>query len=143
PMRADTDTLVVVGKDRRPERVAVVHATDPALAALLQDTACDLRDSTATATLLVLRSGTPQLREACDPSRFDSFLARTDLTDAQRARLHELQPRSYLAVPLLARGRCLGVLTLLYTAVSNRHYDGGDLARMQHLATRIGAFLEI
>jgi len=92
PAMADLATLDVLGEDGTPERLAVVHATDPALAALLHETACDLRDGTTATTLLVLRSGTLQLREACDPIRFELFHDGTNLTDARRARLHSLRP---------------------------------------------------
>src|SRR5438128_3703878 len=79
PAMAGLATLDVLGEDGTPERVAVVHATDPALAALLHETACDLQDGTTATTLLVLRSGTPQLREACDPIRFELFHDGTNL----------------------------------------------------------------
>ncbi|HXU81692.1 MAG TPA: ATP-binding protein [Polyangia bacterium] len=57
--------------------------------------------------------------------------------DEQRAYLAELGVRSYLAVPLRARGAVLGALTLA-SARAGRGYDATDLAFAEELARRIG-----
>jgi PAS domain S-box-containing protein len=49
--------------------------------------------------------------------------------------LARLAPKSYMLVPLLARGRSLGSLTLLSTR-EGRHYTDADLAFTQTLAAR-------
>src|SRR5204862_465759 len=48
---------------------------------------------------------------------------------------HRLEPRSWLAVPLTARGRTLGCLGLVY-ADSGRRYDADDLAFAAEVARR-------
>src|SRR4051812_44603865 len=69
----------------------------------------------------------------------------TDIRGASRARLEilpeetdlyeRLGPKSYLIVPLAARGRTLGALTLLSTQ-PGRHYSEADLPIAMHLARR-------
>src|SRR4051812_6773318 len=55
---------------------------------------------------------------------------------AEEAELYErLGPKSYLIVPLAARGRTLGALTLLSTR-PGRHYTEADLPIAMHLARR-------
>jgi serine phosphatase RsbU (regulator of sigma subunit)/PAS domain-containing protein len=58
-----------------------------------------------------------------------------DLGAQQMPLLARLAPRSYMLVPLLARGRSLGSLTLLSTR-EGRHYTDADLAFTQTLAAR-------
>jgi len=48
-----------------------------------------------------------------------------------------LSPRSYIIVPLVARGRTIGALTFLSTA-EGRHYGPADLDFAHHLARRFG-----
>ncbi len=61
--------------------------------------------------------------------------AATDLDAEQRRVLERLAPRSYMLVPMLARGRSIGSLTLLSTR-DGRHYTEEDLAFAQTLAAR-------
>lgn len=56
-------------------------------------------------------------------------------TDDDRTVMRELDVRSYLCVPLTARGRTLGALTCIL-AESGRHYTAADLALAAELATR-------
>ncbi|MBV9894983.1 MAG: PAS domain S-box protein [Chloroflexi bacterium] len=58
--------------------------------------------------------------------------------DAEHLRmLRELDSRSVMIVPLVARGRMLGAVSLISTA-SNRVYDESDLAIAEELARRCG-----
>jgi PAS domain S-box-containing protein len=55
---------------------------------------------------------------------------------ADQAEVYDrLSPKSYLIVPLVARGRTLGAMTLLSTR-PGRHYNESDLAFARHLARR-------
>jgi PAS domain S-box-containing protein len=58
-----------------------------------------------------------------------------ELDDGQRALVSRLAPKSYMVVPLFARGRSIGSLTLLSTRLG-RHYNDADLAFAQTLAGR-------
>jgi len=85
----------------------------------------------------VLRTGEPQLiadvaedvlrAVACDPEHL--------------RRLRSFGIRSYLCVPLWARGTVLGTLSLASTQ-SGRTYDGEDLALAQELGRRVSAALD-
>jgi PAS domain-containing protein len=143
PRAADLAVIDVLTDDGVPQRVTVECAANPALATVLHQSPADLRDGTYATTLMVLRSGTPCLRERCDPAEFELFLASARLTHGEQELLRTLQPRSYLAVPLISRGRCLGVISLLYTVLSGRRYAGTDQAWAQQLAGRLAATLEI
>jgi serine phosphatase RsbU (regulator of sigma subunit)/PAS domain-containing protein len=57
------------------------------------------------------------------------------MTEHQRALVERLAPKSYLIVPLAARGRTLGSMTLLSTR-AGRHYTASDLAFAEALAQR-------
>jgi PAS domain S-box-containing protein len=57
------------------------------------------------------------------------------IDDQQRELIERLAPKSYLIVPLAARGRALGSMTLLSTR-AGRHYTESDLAFASALAGR-------
>ncbi|NOJ80995.1 DUF4118 domain-containing protein [Myxococcus xanthus] len=62
--------------------------------------------------------------------------------DAEHARVLEaMGPVSYIAVPLIARGQVLGVLSFIH-AYSGRHYSTSDLAFAKELAHRAALSLE-
>jgi signal transduction histidine kinase/DNA-binding response OmpR family regulator len=62
--------------------------------------------------------------------------------DAEHLRLLvELAPRSHLCLPLTARGRILGALTLVY-ADSGRHHSTDDVALAEELARRVGLAMD-
>ncbi len=82
----------------------------------------------------VLRTGVPEMYggQALDSDR----AARAH--DAEHLRmLRELDSRAVMIVPLTARGRMLGALSLISTA-PGRMYDAGDLAIAEELARRCG-----
>jgi PAS domain S-box-containing protein len=58
-----------------------------------------------------------------------------ELSDSEDETYRRLAPRSYMIVPLIARGRTIGALTLLSTR-PGRHYNDADLDFAQHLARR-------
>jgi PAS domain S-box-containing protein len=58
-----------------------------------------------------------------------------DLDEHEQAVMARLAPKSYMLVPLVARGRILGALTLLSTR-EGRHYTEEDLAFAETLAAR-------
>ena len=79
----------------------------------------------------VLRTGVPTLVPELD----DSFLDRITRGAEHRSAIRELGMRSVIIVPLVARGRTLGAITLIVDA-SDRRYDEQDLATAQGLADR-------
>ncbi|MET0400358.1 MAG: GAF domain-containing protein [Longimicrobiaceae bacterium] len=116
----------------RVHRLAVAHQ-DPARVAWareLESTAP--RDwSVPTGLPQVLRSGKAQFH----PVVTDEMLRAAAKSEEELARLREIGFAAYLCVPLVARGRVLGALTLC-TTESGRHYDAADLALAEELAHR-------
>jgi PAS domain S-box-containing protein len=64
-----------------------------------------------------------------------------DLDAEQRAGMQRLGPRSYMIVPLRARGRVIGALTLLSTR-EGRHYRKEDLAFTEALGERFALAID-
>jgi PAS domain S-box-containing protein len=58
-----------------------------------------------------------------------------ELSDREAESYRRLAPRSYMIVPMVARGRTIGALTLL-SMREGRHYGDGDLDFAQHLSRR-------
>ncbi len=103
---------------------------DPALeAALLEIRASRREEEGASESRRVAQTGEPILatdvRAAIDES----------IDGRQRELIERLAPKSYLIVPLAARGRVLGSMTLLSTR-AGRHYTESDLAFAATLAER-------
>ncbi len=69
------------------------------------------------------------------PEITDELLERTIADPEMRQIARSLAPRSSITVPLSARGRVLGVLTLV-TAESGRHYEEADVTFAEELAKR-------
>jgi len=79
----------------------------------------------------VVRTGEPELfADVRGAER-----SRVEVLDEEAAVYERLAPRSYLIVPLVARGRTIGALTLL-SLREGRHYSERDLAFSMHLARR-------
>jgi PAS domain S-box-containing protein len=66
----------------------------------------------------------------------DDLLVATARDTEHLKLLRALGYGSYICVPLIARGRTLGVITLV-TSDSGRHYDASDLAFAEDLAARV------
>ena len=85
----------------------------------------------------VIRSGTSQLISEIPADAFAA--AAQDETHEQL--LRELGIRSFICVPVQARGRTLGAITLV-SAESGRRYTEADLRTTEELALRVGAVAE-
>lgn len=128
---ADFCVVDLVEADGQFRRVATAHA-DPAREALAQALRRypPERDSQSLVAR-VLRSDAPEIRTPLtDESR------REAARDEEHLRLlRELDGRSSLLVPLVARGRRLGVLSCVF-AESGREYGPSELALAEELALR-------
>ena len=103
---------------------------DPAVeAALLEIRASRREEKGASESRRVAQTGepilAPDVRSAIDDT----------IEEHQRELIERLAPKSYLIVPLAARGRVLGSMTLLSTR-AGRHYTESDLAFAGALAER-------
>jgi PAS domain S-box-containing protein len=85
----------------------------------------------------VLRTGEPQFY----PDITDEMLVAGARSDEHLALLREIRFSSLIMVPLVARGRTLGALTLCHTE-SGRRYDEADLAMAGSLARRAAVSLD-
>ncbi|HJQ09449.1 MAG TPA: CHASE3 domain-containing protein [Gemmatimonadaceae bacterium] len=79
----------------------------------------------------VIRSGRPEMY----PEISDAMLVASARDEAHKSILRELQITSALIVPMIARGRTLGALTLV-SSDSNRRFTDADQALAIELATR-------
>jgi GAF domain-containing protein/anti-sigma regulatory factor (Ser/Thr protein kinase) len=85
----------------------------------------------------VIRSGVPQLY----PVITDEMLTASARDPSHLERMRTIGLVSALLVPLAARGRVFGALTMCY-AESDRHYDEADLAMADDLAHRAAVAID-
>jgi PAS domain S-box-containing protein len=134
PRLADWCAVSVVDADGTLRQVAVAHA-DPARVEWARELSRrfppDPRARTGTAA--VVRTGQPELF----PEITDEMLV-ASARDAEHLRIaRELGLRSAMTVPLTARGRTLGALSLL-SAELGRRYNEADLALAMEIGRRAG-----
>jgi PAS domain S-box-containing protein len=136
PVLADCCIVDVVegGREesRRIRRIVSTHA-DPRLSAVLRDIAAAnaLTFGTKSSIVDVLRSGKAFTASSNDGERIHASLP---LLDA-------LHPRAVTIVPLVARERVMGAMTLVTTDAARRH-DESELATAQELAVRAAFAIE-
>jgi PAS domain S-box-containing protein len=121
---------VYVTDDQSGEREVTSEHTDPEIEGLLLDIRRQRRQvEGASESLRVLESGRSILATEL------SGQSSPDITAERRPGLEKLAARSYMIVPLLARGRVFGTLTLLSTR-AGRHYTPEDLVFAETFAVR-------
>ena len=124
---------VEVPEDESDEKPFVVAHADPAkveVAHELRRRYPPLADAD-TGLAEVMRTGHAQLLE-----RIDDAMVEASAVDAEHLEmLRSLEMRSAMLVPLVARGRTIGAVTLV-SSQPNRVYDEGDLALAEELARR-------
>ena len=133
PAIADWCVVDLLGVDNRLHRLAVVHR-DPAKAAAAEDLKRRypiLAPDQTHRIWDVLPAGPAWFDPAVSETRFV-----TEARDAEHlALLRRLGFTAEMVLPLVARGRALGVITLVL-AEGDRHYGPGDLALAEELARR-------
>jgi PAS domain S-box-containing protein len=138
PFFADWCIVDMQGADGSLRRLAVVHA-DPSRVELARELYRQHppRPDDPHGAPHVLRTGQPELTEQIT----DAMLAAAALDEEHLRILRGLGLRSYIAVPLSARGKTLGVLTFL-AAESGRRYSRADLALAEDLAHRAAVAID-
>ncbi len=118
--------------------VAAVHS-DPVQEVLLTDVAKSYHPAENARSVLmqVLRTGEPVLI----PDVTDDILHHVAPDAATEAQFRKLGFRSWIVVPLRARDRLLGVVSL-YTAASGRRFESADLTLAEELAGRAALALD-
>ena len=132
PTLADWCLVDLVEADGRLRRVATAHA-DPALRerARAWEAQFPPDEAAPNGAAEVVRTGRPEMVSEIP----DALLAANARNAEQLRLLREWSPKSYLCVPLIARGRILGAITLV-TAESGRRYGNADLELAEELAGR-------
>ena len=118
--------------DGRLERLALEHA-DPLKLALARE----LEEPMLSAVAVTTRTTEPVLVREIDERTLASFR----FTDDQLEIARTLAPKSYVTVPLTARGEVIGSITLV-TAESGRVYGDEDAALAQELARHAAAAID-
>jgi PAS domain S-box-containing protein len=138
PVLGDWCLVDLTGEDGRVERVEVAHA-DPTLTGLAER----LRHF-------------PPVQNPEHPSaramRQDRTILVAEVTGALEERsaqspehlraIQDMKCLSMMSVPLLARGRTIGVLTFATTESSGRRYGPEDVLRMEEVARRVAMALD-
>ncbi len=132
PFLADWCVVDVLEKDGSLDRLAVAHQ-DPEKVALVQELQKRYPpDPDAPRGVgQVLRTGRPEL----GPEIPESLLEEAARDAEHREILGELGLKSYMIVPLVARGRTLGAISLI-SAESGRRYRQAELELAEELARR-------
>jgi PAS domain S-box-containing protein len=118
-----------------PEREITSRHADPELERILVEIRRRRReDSGGSESLRVLTTGRSILAT-------DVVDTPDDLAPDERAAIERLAARSYMIVPLRARGRVIGALTLLSTR-EGRHYRDEDLAFAETLGERFALAID-
>ena len=134
PYLADWCVVDVLEEDGSIDRLAVTHQ-DPEKATLAQRLQEHYPPAPlgASGVAQVLRTGRPEFVTSIPESLLLEELAR----DAEHHKiLRELGLKSYIIVPLVARGRTLGAITLV-SAESERRYGHAELELAEELARRV------
>jgi PAS domain S-box-containing protein len=124
------------GDQIRPSEVAHVDADKAQLAWKFHDGfPCD--PLARARAYKALRTGMPELVSEIDDSWFEKLAESPEHLEL----LRELDPRSLMLVPLIARGRALGMIWLAQSD-SGRQYNTDDLAVAEELARRAAAAID-
>jgi PAS domain S-box-containing protein len=125
PRLADCCVVDVLEEAGRVHQLAVVHVSPEKeeLVRELERLHPTDPDDPGSFVGSVLRAGVPRLVDDTD----DRFLGEVAADEAHREALRRLGLTSALIVPLIARGRTLGAITLL-AGESGRRFDAGELA---------------
>jgi PAS domain S-box-containing protein len=138
PSIADYCAIDVVNEEGELIQVAVTHQ-DPAKAVAAETLRQRLDDpSSATSPHWVLKTGIPSFF----PEITEEMMLATARGDQQRLdNIRSLGLVSYMAIPMIAHDRSLGVLTLA-NAESGVHYSEHDLRLAEDLASRAALAIE-
>ena len=132
PSIADWCAVDILSEERKLERLAVAHV-EPAKIDLARTVRSRYDDpSSPFSAVSVVRTGTPAMVKEIS----DEMIVAAARGDEERiALVRSLGLRSYIIVPLTARGRTLGALTLA-TAESGRLYTDDDFRFARDVAYR-------
>jgi len=136
PTLADWCGVDIVQDDGSTRQITSGHP-DPAQEELLMELRRRYREEKAgtEGVLRVIATGQPELASDIRGA------TRVSLLDAEAEVYDRLSPKSYMIVPLVARGRTVGAMTILSTR-PGRHYNEADVAFARHLARRFALAID-
>jgi PAS domain S-box-containing protein len=135
PQFADWCAVYVQDDDGTEHELTSVHP-DPQVEQMILEVRRRRRESgTESESLQVLQTGQAVLATDVRETRV------ADLSEGEAETMARLAPRSYMLVPLTARGRVLGALTFLSTT-EGRHYTESDLQFAQALGMRCATAID-
>jgi PAS domain S-box-containing protein len=134
PLLADWCAVDLLTDDNQIQRVAVYHI-DPAKIQFAHELSrrYPVNINNPTGVPLVLRTGQSEFT----PVVANDQLLAAATTEEARQLIRDLALSSIIIVPLVAHGRTLGALSLVW-AESGRHYSKADLALAEELGRRAG-----
>ena len=141
PRLADIATIDLLDDgDRTTAHAAAIAAVDADLEAKMSvaESLGARFLNPVSAVFRVFQTGEPVLYEALD----DQYFVDVASTSEQARRYLDLGATSTVVVPLVARGQVLGVLTILATTRSGRHYGPEDLSLAVELGQRAGLAID-
>ncbi len=136
PTFGDWCVIDIVASDGALHRLAIAHS-DPAQAAQARDLWERYPAGSRRPVEAVLESGEPRLI----PDISENHLRRAAESEEHFEALRRFGLRSAIMVPLMARGRRLGVITFA-SASSQRRFDERDLSFVTVLARRLAVAIE-
>jgi PAS domain S-box-containing protein len=136
PTLADWCGVDIVQDDGSTRQITSGHP-DPQQEELLMELRRRYREEKAGSegVLRVIATGRPELASDLRGQ------ARMEIHESESALYDRLSPKSYMIVPLVARGRTVGAMTILSTR-PGRHYNEADLAFARHLARRFALAID-
>jgi len=138
PRLADWCGVDVLEEDGTLRQLAVVHAKPEKVKFALELQERYPPDpSSETGVAAVVRRGEPELV----PEISDEMLAAAAVDELHLGLIQELGLRSYMCVPLIARGRTLGAISFV-SAESGRRYEPDDLRFAEDLARRAATAID-
>jgi PAS domain S-box-containing protein len=138
PHFADWCVIDMAAPDGSLQRLAVAHADPTKVKQALQLPELAMPDRNAShGSARVLRSGKSEIIEDIT----DPLLVQSARSEQHLTVLRQLGLKSYMGVPLLARGKALGVISFV-VGDSGRRYTRSDLAFAEELSRRAAVALE-
>jgi PAS domain S-box-containing protein len=138
PDIADWCQVDIVDNEGSIKQLALAHA-DPAKLAFAEELTSRYPSDTSApqGPAAVIRSGKPELVRTITAEQVEAAA----VDELHLDLLRELALRSYMCVPLVARGRTLGAITFV-GAESGRLYDENDLVVAEELAQRASTAID-
>lgn len=136
PRVADFCTVLILDETGELRRLVAAHV-DPERIALAEELERRYPPTPDSGTYRILTTGEPDMVEVIT----DEMLVRGARDPDHLRLMRELEIGSYISAPLVARGRILGVISLVM-AESGRHYSSEDLSLVMDLARRAGTAVD-